>query len=73
MLHDQLSACGGGGCTRSKLRCHLSYCKSLSFGEFPIFTVLRLTRSRLDTALYLIAIEGHGIVPHNRSEDCPLK
>ena len=32
-----------------------------------------LTRSRLDAVLCLIDIEGHGIVPHNCSEDCPLK
>ena len=32
-----------------------------------------LTRSQLDIVLYLIDIEGHGIVPHNCSESCPLK
>ncbi len=32
-----------------------------------------LTRSRLDTVLYLIITEVHCIVPNKCSEDCPLK
>ena len=46
----------------------------ISPANFPIFTVLWIDQVPAGRCIMSYrSSEGHGIVPHNCSEDCPLK